>query len=153
MIVHIGITATRNGMSEKQQTRLANVFREHLKAGNQIVLHHGDCIGGDEQADSIARSVGREYPDSVMVTIHPPINDKYRAFCYQESAGDIQYPEKHYIARDHDIVDAVDEMYGGPKDHNKEEFRGSGTWTTIRYARERMKRHKNPYKLEVLARY
>lgn len=150
MIVHIGITATRKGMSEKQQTRLANVFRDHLKRGNQVVLHHGDCIGGDEQADAIARSVGREYPDSVMIIIHPPVNDKYRAFCCQE--GDKQYPPKTYLARDCDIVDAVDEMYGGPRDHTKEEFRGSGTWTTIRYARERMKRYKHPYKLEILER-
>lgn len=159
MFVDIGITATREGMSEKQKTRFANVIRDHLKLGNQVIFHHGDCVGGDAEADGIVRNVGREFIRTyegvpsipVHIVIHPPINLKYRAFCAQP--GDTVHPEKHYIARDHDIVDAVDEMYGGPKDHNKEEFRGSGTWRTIRYARERMKKHKFPRIMEVLERY
>lgn len=151
MIVHVGITATRDGLSEKQKTKFASDMRQLLREGNQIVFHHGDCIGGDAEGDAIMRNLSLEFPERVLIEIHPPLNDKYRAFCFQE--GDIQNPEKHYIARDHDIVDASDEMYGGPRDHNKEEFRGSGTWTTIRYARERMKTKKWPRKLTILERY
>ena len=145
MLVKVGITATRKGMSEMQKTTFARELKWLVEQGHTIEFHHGDCIGGDSEADMIVRNIGNS-----VVHIHPPVNPKYRAFCAQE--GDTVYGMRPYVDRDHDIVNAVDLMYAGPKDHELEERRGSGTWTSIRYARERMAEGKGPRKLRILER-
>ncbi len=89
------------------------------------VLHHGDCIEGDEQAHSIALLIGYE------VEIHPPINPKARAWC---KGARIVHPAKPYIERNHDIVDASSQMFAAPFGEEASEPR-SGTWATVRYAR------------------
>jgi len=144
MIMKVGITATRKGMSENQKTKFASDLRHLIDGGFQIEFHHGDCVGGDAEGDLIARNLG------ATIHIHPPVNPKYRAFCAQP--GDVVYPEKPYLDRDRDIVNSVEIMYGGPKNHLVEEFRGSGTWTTIRYARSQMDIGEGPVALFVLKR-
>jgi len=47
-------------------------------------------------------------------------------------------PSEEYLVRNHDIVDAVDKMYAFPKEI-EEQWRGSGTWATIRYAKKKKK--------------
>jgi hypothetical protein len=145
MTVKVGITATRNGMTMKQLRKLLSDARSLILKGHEIEFHHGDCIGGDAEGDEIMRRLGAK------IHIHPPESPKFRAYCAQP--GDTVYPEKRYHDRDHDIVDTVDIMYGGPKDHNKEEFRGSGTWATIRYTKKQMAKGMGPKKLHVLESY
>lgn len=141
MTVIVGFTGTRRGMSEKQKTHLSNSFRRMKAAGHEIEFHHGDCIGADSEGDQIARAWG------AAIRIHPPTDTKYQAFCYLP--GDVQYPRKPYIMRDHDIVDACMILFAGPKDHRVEEHR-SGTWTTVRYARNINKRTSRKVRIVLL---
>lgn len=144
MKIAVGFTGTRKGMSENQKKQLATVFRKAVENGDVIEFHHGDCIGSDAEADLIARNFGAE------IHIHPPINQKNRAFCFQE--GDVQYPEKTYSVRDRDIVNSVDIMIAAPKDETREEFRGSGTWSNYRYAKVRQSNVGKPKSVILLER-
>lgn len=119
----VGITATQTGADEKQLQDL----RKTLRLWGATELHHGDCIGGDEQAHQIARQMG------LRIIIHPPKDPKKRAFC----EGDEIKEEKHYLARNRDIVDETDCLIGMPKGP---EVLRSGTWSTIRYARKKNKK-------------
>lgn len=129
----VGFTGTQEGLSEKQKDFLYNFF-DLMKIEE---FHHGDCIGADEQAhDLFVANMDK------TVTIHPPIISSKRAYC--SNKGSSMYnnilvlPEKDYLARNHDIVDASDMLIVCPKT-SKEEVR-SGTWATWRYAENRIPR-------------
>lgn len=89
------------------------------------ILHHGDCIGVDVQTAKIAEFMG------VKTVCHPPLNPSARA----RHNSTIILPEKEYLDRNRDIVDAVDCMIVVP--FEKEEILRSGTWMTYRYAKKR----------------
>jgi hypothetical protein len=112
----IGVTATRKGLSESQ----LRYFREYLSPGD--VVHHGDCIGGDEQLDQIAKEAG------CRRVAHPCTLSGQRAFCDCEEIRDAKPP----IVRNHDIVNEVQVILAFPS--SRTEQRRSGTWATIRYA-------------------
>ena len=89
------------------------------------ILHHGDCIGVDVQTAKIAEFMG------VKTVCHPPSNPAARA----RHASTVILPEKEYLVRNRDIVEAVDHMIVVP--FEKEEILRSGTWMTYRYAKKR----------------
>lgn len=119
----IGFTGTQIGMTDEQKKRL-KILLKQMKATS---LSHGDCIGADEQAHKIAKSLGLE------IYIHPPIDSSKRAFCKDY---DVIYPPKDYLKRNKDIVNESDRIIAMPK--GKEELR-SGTWATVRYAKKQCK--------------
>jgi hypothetical protein len=126
----IGFTGTQSGMNAYQKERLEKILKVLQKRGC-TEFHHGDCIGADEQAHDIALKLG------YGIIIHPPIDEKKRAFC--EDAKEIRKPKK-YIARNHDIVDESDGLLATPYGETEIQ-RGSGTWATIRYARDKTEKH------------
>ncbi len=119
----IGFTGTQDGMSEKQRIKLIAT----VELLNAKECHHGDCIGSDEQFHKIC------YDRNIKIVMHPPINSKYRAFCL----GNIILKEKDYLVRNKDIVNDTDILIATPK--GKEILR-SGTWSTIRYAKNKNRR-------------
>ena len=126
--MHIGFTGTREGMTSLQKSSLDELLFAFNKASitaNQC-FHHGGCLGADVEAHLIALQ------NSIEVILHPPEDDKKRAFC--RCCKERKTP-KPYIDRNHDIVDAANILIAAPKSL-KEELR-SGTWATIRYARKR----------------
>lgn len=117
--MNVGYTGSRDGMTKEQKKLLMEFFqRNHV-----TVLNHGDCIGADAQADTMAMVFG------VKRIAHPPDDDKLRSFCGSE----IVMPRKPYIERNRDIVDNSYILIGCPK--SKKEMIRSGTWATIRYAK------------------
>ena len=132
--MNAGFTGTRQGMTEKQKTQVEE-WLKYAKFSNTEFLpwqayqkstaefHHGDCVGADEEADAIAHSL------HLNVVIHPPVNQRFRAYC----SGTV-LPAKGYLDRNHDIVDSTDILIAAPKE--VEEVVRSGTWATIRYARK-----------------
>jgi hypothetical protein len=63
----IGITGTREGATPAQLDELrSHIAQIYAHNGvNATVLHHGDCVGVDEQAHDIAR----EY--DMLIEVHP----------------------------------------------------------------------------------
>lgn len=121
-MINIGITGTRIGATREQidiMVRLANDYTIHE-------LHHGDCVGVDEQAHDFIGS------RSEIIIIHPPTDPKYRAWC----EGDVLLAPRSYLVRNRAIVNATDMLFGFPD--GPERLR-SGTWSTVRYAVEQNK--------------
>lgn len=116
----VGFTGTQNGMTALQKVKVKYLLID-LKA---TVLHHGDCVGADTDAHSIAKEL------NIKIHLHPPINPSKRSFCKADNSEQ----EKEYLERNHDIVDCSDVLIAIPKGF-QEELR-SGTWATIRYAKK-----------------
>lgn len=127
----IGFTGTSWGMTEwqKEQVRQQLLYWQSQGATE---LHHGLCIGADEQAAVIAHALG------YRVVAHPgyspknPDNTMYRS---DFTGSDETREAKPFIARDRDIVDETDRMVAAPR--SQQEETRSGTWTTVRYARKK----------------
>lgn len=118
-----GFTGTQRGMTAAQKSTFKS-----LLDGRAGEFHHGDCIGADAEAHDIAVDVCELEP-----VIHPPSNPRKRAW---KKAARIM-PVRPYLERNHDIVDAADELIATPGE-DIEQMR-SGTWATVRYARKRGK--------------
>lgn len=118
----LGFTGTQIGLSHKQKDTLRHILKKfrHL----EIKLRHGDCIGADAEANTIAREEG------FKTVAHPPTNDKKRAFCEVDKT----LPEKDYLVRNHDIVNCSKLLIACPR--GIQETVRSGTWATVRYARK-----------------
>lgn len=135
----LGFTGSQSGMTSFQRETFASILSIH----KVTELHHGDCIGSDEQAHKIA------YDEGITIfSIHPPSNHNKRAFCFDDQqltkfnhilteykeyddARVRWYPVKSYLERNKEIVDAVEIMVATPKEY--QHTLRSGTWQTIRY--------------------
>lgn len=118
-IYTVGITATRTGLTVQQAEFLTLV----LSSGRVVGLHHGDCVGGDADADRLAAALG------ISRTIHPPDNDALRAFC----EGELILGPLPYLNRNRNIVHATMPLLAFPGTPVERKF--GGTWGTVRYAR------------------
>jgi hypothetical protein len=127
-----GFTGTRHGLSAPQR---ANLMR-FLSGESPSELHHGDCTGADVEVHMFCVALG------IPVHIHPPEDEKYRAFCIFQT-GSIEctiYEPKPFLERDWNIVSKSGYLIACPKqDREPPDRRGSGTWTTVGYAREQHK--------------
>lgn len=124
----IGFTGSRRGMTAVQK----KAFLEMLASVVPIELHHGDCVGADENAHDLAREFEAATGKLIKIVVHPPSNDKLRAY----AIGDKVHKAKPYLERNHDIVDETEILWAFPnKDVTHIGSGGGGTWSTIRYAR------------------
>jgi hypothetical protein len=122
----LGFTGTQSDLTSKQRSLLVEVLETYWVAGSKI-LHHGDCVGADATAHTIWKAYGGN------VEIHPPKNQKKRAHCVP-GTGDVVHPEHEYLIRNDHIAKACDILIATPGQMT-EMRQGSGTWATIRYAR------------------
>lgn len=127
MKIHIGFIGTQDGTTPQQRVTVRQLLLE-LGATD---FHHGDCIGSDDESDTIARELG------LALHVHPPANPSKRAWCVVPSGLLTLYPLKPYLERNHDIVDATAALIATPKEMS--ETLRSGTWSTVRYARKQGK--------------
>ena len=123
----VGFTGTRTGLSVVQIVELSK-FLDHP---SYTEFHHGDCIGADEMAHDIAKHA------LLRIVIHPPENDRLRAFCKVSEHGHIHIP-RDYLERNHKIVDDTELLVACPAQMREE--KRSGTWATVRYARSQGKK-------------
>ena len=118
--MRVGFTGSSRGINQDQIFAL----RVRLRALGATHLHHGDCVHSDAVAHAVALNLG------LHITIHPPLNESKQAFC---AGADVMLPQKPYLERNHDIVDATKILIATPFE-NQMRLR-SGTWATVRYAR------------------
>jgi hypothetical protein len=117
----VGFTGSRQGMTEDQ----LRTVRNWLLMLPDGPFHHGDCVGADAEADTLAKQTMRP------VIIHPPTNNRFRAFCTNARETREAQP---YLQRNGAIVRECDVLIATPR--TDAEQRRSGTWSTIRYARK-----------------
>jgi hypothetical protein len=115
----LGFTGTREGMNTRQLLLVKKLLK------NIRALHHGDCIGADAEVDAMCKEVG------IPTMLHPPEDATYRAWCTDAL---YVFPKRPYLIRNCDIVQACDMLIATPR--TNEEVLRSGTWATIRYARD-----------------
>lgn len=135
-IRRLGFTGTSKGMTPEQKTRVRDLLTQYRVLGAEE-FHHGLCIGADEEAAIIAKSLG------YRIIAHPGYNPKNPAstlFRSDFSDNDEVREAKPFIKRDHDIVNETNSLIAAPLAW-EEEIR-SGTWTTVRYA-EKKKKHRD----------
>ncbi len=126
--IHLGFTGTQRGMTPQQKEVLYDTLLGAMDRNGEGVdywIHHGDCKGSDEETHQIATDLGWKTHG------HPPYIERKRAFC---AFDEIEEPED-YLDRNHTIVDMTQGLVGCP--HESKEIQRSGTWATIRYARNK----------------
>tara|TARA_Y100001951_G_C11190413_1_gene211170 strand:- start:211 stop:681 length:471 start_codon:yes stop_codon:yes gene_type:complete len=129
-MVNIGFTGTQEGMTPSQKESFGVVWDKIKDTFGEVAeFHHGDCVGADEQADSM---VSLRFKESGVgcIVIHPPDNDSKRAWC----EGEREEKPLPYLDRNTEIVKACDILIAAPKEHD--EVLRSGTWATIRRGRK-----------------
>lgn len=117
----VGFTGAREGMTEHQKSTLAYFLRDFQKP---CVFRHGDNLGADYTAHSIAQKFG--FP----VIIHPPTETVLRGFA--SNAFSVLQP-KDASERNKDIVDSSDRLFAAVLGDQMEFFR-SESWAMVRYA-------------------
>lgn len=135
--MNVGFTGTRGGLTDPQHDKLREILATLAReAGFDTTMHHGDCVGADLAAHHLAYKLGWR------IVIHPPSNAKHRAWCNARSVryapSTIVLPALPYIERNHRIVDACEVVVACPG--TESETLRSGTWATMRYARNQHKR-------------
>jgi len=118
--MHVGFTGTRFGMTRRQRDEVRGI----LLFLQPTHVHHGDCIGSDDEFHSMVR----EILPSCTIVVHPPKYTSQRAFC----VGDQTRKPDGYLDRNRAIVQASDRLIATP--HEMFPVLRSGTWATVRYA-------------------
>jgi hypothetical protein len=113
----VGFTGTQVGMTEYQEIALVHILRRE----GALELHHGNCIGADEQACQIAWDM------DIPPIAHPGDTPEKQS----EIESFETLPVKPNLERNHDIVDVCELLVAAPKGPPQQR---SGTWATIRYA-------------------
>lgn len=116
----IGTTASRIGLTEKQQSWL----EKFLDNNTASVLHHGDCVGGDDTVATLFAKHGS------YIIAHPGSSAQSLKACCR--ANDFILPPRDNLVRDRVIVNSIQVLLGFPATNFYVET--SGTWYTIRYA-------------------
>lgn len=117
----IGVTGTRNGATDFQIEQIIDFFKVMTEP---IELHHGDCIGVDEQVALIARECGGK------VICHPPVKPELRAFFNSDEYRTVAT----YFQRNRNIVNETSLLLVVP---NSMEWQPrGGTWHTHDYAKK-----------------
>jgi thiamine pyrophosphate-dependent acetolactate synthase large subunit-like protein len=123
----VGVTGTRSGMNEHQFKHIDAFLKEVIQLEPGAELHHGDCVGVDEEVALLAQELGYK------IVCHPPEKRELRA--------DVPYDEcrepLNYFARNRNIVDECDVLLVVP--YQNEPQSHGGTWYTHDYAQKKKK--------------
>lgn len=121
----IGFTGTREGLSA-EQTRYVRALLSLYDENDYV--HHGLCVGADEQFHNIAHA------RRINIIGHPPTEIRFLAGIDEDEFYELM-PPRVYLTRNKNIVSQSDMLIACPKEY--EEVKRSGTWATIRYARKK----------------
>jgi hypothetical protein len=124
--VKFGFTGSQHmPLSFVQFLSVAKLIEDCFEPDSEF--HYGRCIGWDDKAAAIARSVG------YRLIGHPPTDRRQIG----RVIPDIELPPLPYLERDRRLVDATRKLLAAP--HTPYEVLRSGTWATVRFAVRRGK--------------
>lgn len=128
MISTVGFTGTSAGLTN-DQTLQVHMLLGDFKAVGARHARHGMCEGADANFDFMAHAL------RYVVVGHPGVTKKGLPWKRMEAcrALVVLHP-KPFLSRNRDIVEKSDIVIACPKE-TEEQWRGSGTWATIRYAK------------------
>jgi hypothetical protein len=118
----VAYTGPRRGQTLQQQSRFRDIIVE-LRPGE---FKHGLCVGGDGQAHDIVRM--HFTSDECKIIGHPPTDKKD----FEHRDCDVYAEAEDFLVRDLHMVQQSDILVATVPTF--QEFRRSGTWTTVRYA-------------------
>ncbi len=127
--MRVGFTGTRNGMTKPQEA----AFIGWIEITAFEEFHHGLCVGADEQAALHVDITGEDRPQIVG---YPCTTSRLTSWKAREICDEVK-PARKPLDRNHDIVDATDQLLACVAGA---EVVRSGTWATVRYARKVKKR-------------
>lgn len=142
--MELGFTGTQVGMTQEQARMFETLVREIFRIKHEVTFHHGDCIGADMQAHALFHDVAVDLQAPSSITIHPPETRAKRAFADKARHGSYRkipvtvLAEFPYMQRNEHIVKACSCIIATPAE--AQEQQRSGTWATIRRARQAGKR-------------
>lgn len=121
---YFGFTGTQKGMTDEQRDTLDTLMREMAgKPPSGVMFNHGDCVGADVEAATLARKLG------FYVVGHPSnLHHKRGHF-----PSDYERTPKTPLVRNRSIVYESDVLFACPRGTKPQ--RRSGTWFTINFAR------------------
>jgi len=127
--MRIGFSGTSAGMTNDQMLQVHMLLGD-MWTGGATQASHGMCQGADEQFHGMAKVLG------YFLIGCPGVSHKDTLWKRSEKCQcDMVMPVKFFLDRNRDIVRESDILIATPKE-TKEQMRGSGTWATIRYARQ-----------------
>lgn len=126
----IGFSGTQQGMTEEQ---IKAVIKALVYAIQITEVHHGDCIGADDQFHEVIRRID---PGRMIKIIGHPASDVAPEKRAHKECDELCDPAPA-LQRNRIIVDRCTYLIAAPK--TALEMRRSGTWSTIRYAKDRKK--------------
>ena len=112
----VGFTGTKRGMTAAQHAAVCRLLGEL----GPSEVHHGCCIGADEQVDGFG----------CRMVLHPPVDQH----AMMQIGNRVTCEPRPFLERNHDIVDATQCLIAAPA--QAIEHTRSGTWATVRYARK-----------------
>jgi hypothetical protein len=122
----VGFTGTRKETSCDQHSALCRFVQTFT---NVTEWHHGACVGADAESVGVAWA----HAKTARRIAHPP--SKVGLVSREAlDLSDVVLPPLPYLERNHAIVEAADILIACPK--GPEQWQGSGTWATVRYARK-----------------
>jgi hypothetical protein len=122
----VAFTGTQVGMTPQQEQEV----RFQLNYLRPTMAFHGDCVGADADFHRICREVNGH----IYIRSYPPVNPAKRAY----TEANEEAPKQEYLARNRTMARLCDILIATPRE--MQEVLRSGTWSTIRYAREYGKR-------------
>lgn len=129
----IGFTGTRKGMSQNQFNQLMRLVEDIDVLPEFNEVHHGMCIGSDQDFHNFFKGFKEVY-DDLKIVGHPGYG-KYDGDKRPNRANvitDITREELPYFERNRNIVDECDILLACPYDN----IQKGGTWYTINYAKK-----------------
>lgn len=123
--MRFGFTGTRRGMTDAQRKSVFSHILQLSALREVVKLHHGQCLGSDEEVLLYAKDIG-----GIWTVAHP---SNLKVWTSQVDSDETREP-KPTLIRNRDIVDECDLLIACPGE--MAEVIRSGTWATIRYARE-----------------
>lgn len=121
-MLSLGFTGTQQGMTIPQFKAVGPFLKLH----SPDEVHHGLCIGSDEEFHNHAKAAG------IKIIGHPPIN-KSKVFKADWSDFWCLWEPRDYLERNRYIVQSTVALLATPKGMIEENR--SGTGATIRHAR------------------
>ena len=124
----VGVSGTRHGLTSNQRMAAYQILRAWKdRHGGSVRLHHGCCVGADEEIHKEAISLG------FAVVGHPPVNTTFSALRRLQGFEHINLP-RPYLVRNRNIVMAVNKILLLPRGNIFAPNSGGGTWSTLRCA-------------------